>query len=395
LQLTSLAYAKGSTTLLSLGYGYSQNSGNDGEITSITDSVDSGRSAAYTYDALGRLATEVTTGSTNYPKWGLQWAYDRYGNRTGQSIASGCVSPMTCPTNSVTIDATTNRLSGTPYTYDANGNMTNDGSNTLTYDAENHLLTSTGSGSGTYTYDGNGVRVKKVSGSTTTVYVFSGSKVIAEYVNGVAVGSPTREYIYSGGQMIAKIEGGVTNYYHSDHLSARVTTDSTGALAGQQGHFPFGESWYSANSTTKFQFTSYERDAESGNDYAMARYNVNRLGRFSSPDPLAGDTTNPQSLNRYAYVQNDPANRMDPTGLDGDCGGALTCVIVPPLDGAGGVGGFGGGAAPTRPMNWAAFLKLNWDDIYGLLTGGSDPGRVAQALRRVEVLGAAPFAVRA
>ena len=66
--------------------------------------------------------------------------------------------------------------------------MTNDGSNTLVYDAENRAVSAANGGaSGTYTYDGNGLRVKKVSGSTTTVYVFSGSKVIAEYDNGQLV----------------------------------------------------------------------------------------------------------------------------------------------------------------------------------------------------------------
>jgi hypothetical protein len=58
--------------------------------------------------------------------------YDRYGNRKQQSISSGCVAPMTCPTNSITIDLATNRITGSPY--DANGNMTNDGSNTLAYE---------------------------------------------------------------------------------------------------------------------------------------------------------------------------------------------------------------------------------------------------------------------
>jgi hypothetical protein len=47
-------------------------------------------------------------------------------------------------------------------------------------------------GSGTYTYDGNGLRVKKVFGSTTTVYIFSGSKVVAEYDNGAAPTAPSR-----------------------------------------------------------------------------------------------------------------------------------------------------------------------------------------------------------
>jgi len=77
---------------------------------------------------------------------------------------------------------------------------------------------------------------------------------------------------------------------------------------------PPAESWYDTGSE-KWAFTTYERDAESGNDYAMARYNVSRLGRFSSPDPLAGSIRNPQSLNRFAYGGNDPLNLVDPTGL--------------------------------------------------------------------------------
>jgi RHS repeat-associated protein len=59
---------------------------------------------------------------------------------------------------------------------------------------------------------------------------------------------------------------------------------------GQQGHYhPFGESWYAQNTTTNWQFTSYERDSESTNDYAMARFYANSLGRFSSPDPAGLD----------------------------------------------------------------------------------------------------------
>ena len=83
------------------------------------------------------------------------------------------------------------------------------------------VSTTNGASSGTYTYDGNGLRVKKVSGSTTTVYIFSGSKVIAEYVNGAAPSSPTTEYIYSGSALLAKIDSSGAKYYHQDHLSNR------------------------------------------------------------------------------------------------------------------------------------------------------------------------------
>jgi RHS repeat-associated protein len=95
-----------------------------------------------------------------------------------------------------------------------------------------------------------------------------------------------------------------------------VNTDSSGTAVGEQGSYPFGEFWYSSDTTTKWRFTSYERDAESGNDYAMFRYYSNRLGRFLTPDPLAGSIANPQSLNRYGYVTNDPVNLIDPLGLD-------------------------------------------------------------------------------
>ena len=144
---------------------------------------------------------------------------------------------------------------------------------------------------------------------------------VAEYAPSAQPSSPTTEYIYAGANLVASITGGTPTYYHPDQLSNRALTNSTGSVVGQQGHYPFGESWYSSGTATKWKFTSYERDPESANDYAMARYDVNRLGRFSSPDPIAGSIANPQTLNRYAYVHNDPVNLVDPLGLE-------TCYTV-------------------------------------------------------------------
>jgi RHS repeat-associated protein len=258
----------------------------------------------------------------------------------------------------------------TGYTYDFDGNLTIEpfapSNNNYTYDGENHLVTfASGSTSATYTFDGNGLRVKKLSGSTTTVYVVTGGKVIAEYVNG----SLSKEYVYSGSQLLATIASGATTYHHADHLSVRISTNSSGTKIGDQGHFPFGETWYLTNTTTKWQFTSYERDSESGNDYAMARYYVNRVGRFSSPDPLGGFTGSPQTWNRYAYVTNIPTNLADPLGLEAcldDEDPSEECIISQRFfiekilcssgdcDGGGGTenpGGGGGeiGSPPTPP----------------------------------------------
>jgi len=113
--------------------------------------------------------------------------------------------------------------------------------------------------------------------------------------------------------MVAKMEAGATTYYHQDHLSNRLVTNSTGGVAGNLGTYPFGESWYNSTSD-KLLFTTYERDSESNNDYALARSYASRLGRFTSLDPLSGSTADPQSLNRYSYVKNDPINFADPSG---------------------------------------------------------------------------------
>jgi RHS repeat-associated protein len=62
--------------------------------------------------------------------------------------------------------------------------------------------------------------------------------------------------------------------------------------------------------------TGKERDTESGLDNFEARYDASSLGRFMTPDPMGGHLENPQSLNKYAYVLNNPTSLTDPTGLD-------------------------------------------------------------------------------
>ena len=108
-----------------------------------------------------------------------------------------------------------------------------------------------------------------------------------------------------------------TNYYGSDHLgSARTLLSYWGYPVWSATYLPFGQEWNAQPTVNHYKFTSYERDPESGNDYALARYHLNRLGRFNSPDLIAGSLVDPQSLNRYAYVANDPVNRTDRSGLD-------------------------------------------------------------------------------
>jgi len=84
-----------------------------------------------------------------------------------------------------------------------------------------------------------------------------------------------------------------------------------------QDVYPFGEDAGASPAALddKHRFTGYERDAETGIDYAMNRHYVSANGRFMQPDVLSGSIGNPQSLNRYSYSLNDPKNLSDPSGL--------------------------------------------------------------------------------
>jgi RHS repeat-associated protein len=330
LQLTQLEHRSSTVTrsLYRAYYYYAQDPNNcpngapknNGLIQCIVDGTSStdalGRSVSYTYDSVNRLVGAVSRGSATYPQWGLSWSYDQYGNRLSQSQTTGSP-PMNSLSFSANAGALTNRPDG--YPFDAAGNINSDGQNGLTYDNENRLITSGNSATGTsyYYYDDNGKRVKKTALGNSTLYIFSGDKVLAEYPAGAAASSPSIEYIYSHGTLVASVTPGTTTtttYYYSDHLSIRATSGTSGTLSGEQGHFPFGEAWYQANTTSKFIFTSYERDQESGNDYALARLYINRFGRFCSVDPVQGSPDDPQSWNRYSYARNNPINIADRSG---------------------------------------------------------------------------------
>src|SRR5882672_7781876 len=107
----------------------------------------------------------------------------------------------------------------------------------------------------------------------------------------------------------------------SDHLgSPRLATNSSGTVTNRRDFMPFGEEvttgagrssgsgWGTTNSARQ-KFTGYERDSESGLDYAQARQFSPSLGRYAVPDPFlpSAEVDNPQSWNRYVYTLNNPS----------------------------------------------------------------------------------------
>ena len=125
------------------------------------------------------------------------------------------------------------------YTYDAAGNVTNDGVHSYTYDSENRIVSVDVGSTAIYACDHQNRRYKKTVGSTVTHYVWQGSQLLAEH-NG-NTGAVIIDYLYSGSRIVAKISPGATQYFVGDRLSTRLTLSSGGTVIGRQGHLPFGE----------------------------------------------------------------------------------------------------------------------------------------------------------
>ncbi|MBI4752445.1 MAG: RHS repeat-associated core domain-containing protein [Acidobacteria bacterium] len=162
--------------------------------------------------------------------------------------------------------------------------------------------------------------------------------------------TPTKEYVYGPTGMLAEVTGGEVNFLTPDHLgSPRVLTSQNGIVVNRRDFFPFGEDiavgvggrsagmGYGTDSLRQ-RFTGYEKDEETGLDFAQARYYTNALGRFQSTDPFGGSgkTINPQTWNRFTYCLNNPVNFVDPLGLQNQPPGKQTPAYedppsVPPI----------------------------------------------------------------
>jgi len=128
-----------------------------------------------------------------------------------------------------------------------------------------------------------------------------------------------------------------------------VSSEIIAEITAHMGKFG-GEQTHGNTCDQNYHFAGMYRDGETANDYTWFRMYESNLGRWMTPDPLAGDISNPQSLNRYAYVGNNPINFTDPLGLNAsdaclDYWPAWSvCNVNPPSAGnLGGWGGWGGG----------------------------------------------------
>lgn len=295
---------------------YDANGKNNNRIRQITDNIDTAYTTGYLYDDYNRLTSATASAFSR------SYGYDPFGNITnfnGVTLNYATNSSGAPATNRLSTDSASNS-----YTYDAAGNMTAGAGQSYSYDGANRLKEVGSGGANVYGYDGDGKRVKKTEGGATVFYVYSSK--LGQSVMEVTASSIQRAYVYSKNKMVA-MQGTDGQFYwlHTDHLNnSRAMTDANGNLA-YKGHFdPYGQAlteWSSSGNTNlnSKKFTGYERDSATGLDYADKRMYNSGQGRLTTPDPFglkASNSKRPESLNRYAYVENDPVNFLDSTGTN-------------------------------------------------------------------------------
>jgi len=215
------------------------------------------------------------------------------------------------------------RRAPTP-SYDSNGNLTNDGTFTFGYDAENRLTSAVGAGNtASYAYDAQGRRkTKTVNGGTATVFVTDAdNREVLEYDG--SSGAILRWYTYGLGSndvlnQTNVVAGTRTAFIPDIQGSMIASLDSISGTLSKIGYLPYGKS---GGATAPFGFTAQRIDPETnGLYYYRARMYSPAWGRFMQSDPIGTQG----GVNLYAYVGNDPLNFTDPNGLVKDA--AVTAV---------------------------------------------------------------------
>jgi RHS repeat-associated protein len=158
------------------------------------------------------------------------------------------------------------------------------------------------------------------------VYLYGAGGEKIAWWNGTSNGWQ-RHLIYAAGREIRITDQ--PYYYHRNHIgSGTMMTDQTGAAIGERLYYPWGDRWAAAGAWVTPSFASLTDPVVGTGDIypTQFRHYFPTTFRWMTPDPLAGDISNPQSLNRYAYVMNNPMNMIDPLGLAGECGpGRSSC----------------------------------------------------------------------
>ena len=277
----------------------------EGNVSSITDQLNSSANRSMGYDGLNRLTTANGLWSTG------TFAYDALDNVRASTIGSRTLTHN--------VDPATNLLTGLSgsqnvgMVYDANGNVVQRGAQLFSFDIGNRL--SSAANKGVYSYDGHGRRsVTWLPDGRVRMHAYgTAGKLLFSYQSDQG---GTR-YVYVGDKLIAEQgQSGVT-YSHTDALGSPVArTTAAGALASSTYYEPYGATAAGTVPTT-VGFTGHVNDLDTGLVYMQQRYYDPIAGRFLSVDQITTGATDGSSFNRYAYGNNNPYFYVDPDGRQG------------------------------------------------------------------------------
>jgi RHS repeat-associated protein len=293
-----------------------------------TTTLPNGSIITYTYEPAGRVnAINGVNGTTTVLD--LTYGYDDAGNRT----TIGGVSRLTEIPQAVSTTSYDNAnelwaWGATSLNFDANGSLqseTTGGSTTAyTWDVRHRLIGfATPSLAASFDYDGLGRRLDRTINGQTTTFLYDGANRLSTTTGGVA--SLMLEGVGLD-EHFARIDGTTVTSFLSDALGSTYNlSDGTGAITATYAYEPYGAATkLSGAAATDLQFGGRENDG-TGLLYERARYYSPKTGRFISEDPTEFEG----GFNLYAYVNNDPTLRVDPSGTGiVDCPGAIADLLA-------------------------------------------------------------------
>ena len=350
LQIATHAASSSNGTVLSHTYSYDLGGGvNNGNIASVANNLNTGRSQSYTYDNMNRLASAQSQATSGADCWGDSYGYDRFGNLLNMTVTK-----CTAQNLSVTVDGS-NHILG--MTYDAAGNLSNDGTLTYTWDAENRLKSTAGTN---YKFDGDSMRVLK---GTNDLYWYSAASCQHPlFGRSTNTGVYTGEYVHFNGQAVGFRDDTAGQVYHefNDHLgSARVMTNTTGVTQFESDYYPHGAARViTSTKDSLLKFQGKQLDTESGLTNVRRMYSPT-LARFlptrvaTIPKKTKG-VPSPQSLNPESVAAGNPV--VQPQSLIGGIIGTLIGLSTPGSEENNPCAAFGCWPGPPDPLDFLGDL---------------------------------------
>ena len=258
-------------------------------------SYSNGTTTSYAYDLASRLTSIAHNGPSGVIE-ALTYAYDGAGNRLSQLRANGTASLLPNAVASASYDSANEQtqFAGATLIYDANGNLTGDGTSTYQWDARNRLIAMSGSATVNHAYDALGRRVGKIVNGVASQFFYDGKDIVAE-ISGGAVGANYLRSLSIDEPFVRQSTG--NEFYHRDALGSTLALSNVAAIATTSYSYEaFGKTIITGISSNPFQYTGRENDGASPY-YYRARYYDSTHDRFISEDPTS--CTVESAIGRY------------------------------------------------------------------------------------------------